>query len=190
MNKPTRKSRPRKGSRSSLTVTIPGLVRSGQDADFREMISVMYGALGRLQTMRRTLAESLGLGSAEFAVVMTLLRLENTTGVRIRRIADDLYVAAANITATVGRLEQTQWVIKTSDPNDSRALAVRLTPQARERLQGFTEQLHFVNDVWFEGTGASDLKSVISFFHRLIDRYEPALAAARSITRASTTKSR
>lgn len=190
MKKPTRKTSARKGSRSSLTITIPGLVQSGQDADFREMISVMYGALGRLQTMRRTLAESLGLGSAEFAVVMTLLRLESTGGVRIRRIADDLYVAAANITATVGRLEETQWVVKTSDPNDSRALAVRLTPQSRERLHQFTEQLHFVNDVWFEGTNVSDLKSVILFFHRLIDRYEPALAAARSIARASGAKSR
>lgn len=175
---------------SGLTVTIPGLVRSGQDVDFRDMISVMYGALGRLHTMRRTLAEGLGLGSAEFAVVLTLLRLENTGGVRIRRIADDLYIAAANITATVGRLEQMQWVVKTSDPKDSRALAVRLTPQARARLTAFASELHFINDIWFEGTTAGELKAVIAFFRRLIDHYEPALAAARSLMRSATTDQR
>jgi DNA-binding MarR family transcriptional regulator len=189
MKRTTRKAvAARKGARSKLTVTIPGLVRSGRDAEFREMISVVYGALGRLQTMRRTLAEALDLGSAEFAVVMTLLRLESNTGVRVRRIADDLYVAAANITATVGRLEETNWVVKAPDPTDSRALAIRLTAEARQRLQNFADQLHLVNDVWFQGITSNDLRSVILFFHRLIDQYEPALAAARSIARTSSSR--
>src|SRR5262249_30121459 len=74
-----------------LTVTVPDLIDAGGDAEFREMISLMYAAVGRLTTMRRTLARSLGLTSAQFAVLMTLLRLDTRTGVKIRDIADDLY---------------------------------------------------------------------------------------------------
>ncbi|MGE3150210.1 MAG: MarR family winged helix-turn-helix transcriptional regulator [Pseudorhodoplanes sp.] len=171
--------RRRRTANPHLTITLPDLVRSGEDIDFREMISLMYATLGRLQTMRRTLAHSLGLGSAEFAVVMALLRIEDVSGVSIRRIADDLYVAAANVTVTISKLEEMGWVIKSSDPTDSRALAIRLTPAARQRLSAFADRLHFVNDVWFQGTTRTELKAVVSFFRNLISQYEPALSVAR-----------
>lgn len=182
MTKPTRSRRQSKSSRPPLTVTIPGLVQSGRDADFREMVGLMYAALGRLQTMRRTLARSMGLSSAEFAVVMAVRRLENESGVRIRRIADDLYVAAANVTATVGRLEESGWVVKTSDPTDSRALGVRLSKRARNRVNALLQELHFVNDVWFRGTTGEELQAIISFYRRLIAQYRAALNKARELT--------
>src|SRR5262249_58156919 len=121
-------------------------------------------ALGRLQTMRRTLAQALGLSSSEVAVIITLLRLDDGSGLRIRRIADELYVAAANVTVTVLKLEKGGWVAKTPDPLDSRAVAIKLTPQARTRLGEFAVNLHFVNDLWFRGTTRKQLEPAASFF--------------------------
>jgi DNA-binding MarR family transcriptional regulator len=168
-----------------LTITLPALVQSGRDADFREMISLLYAALGRLQAMRRTLAESLDLGGAEFAVVIALFRIDSKPGVSIRSIADHLYVAAANVAVTVSKLEQMGWVAKTSNPTDSRALAIRLTSQARRRLNAYADRLRLVNDAWFWGTTEAECRAVISFFRHLIDQYEPALNIARELTRVN-----
>jgi DNA-binding MarR family transcriptional regulator len=145
----------------------------------------MYAALGRLQTMRRTLAQALGLSSSEFAVIITLLRAEQGTGLRIRRIADELYIAAANVTFTVLKLEKMGWVAKTADPIDSRAVAIKLTSHARARLSAFADNLHFVNDQWFRGTTRKEFEAVVSFFRHLIDHYQPALDAARELARTA-----
>jgi DNA-binding MarR family transcriptional regulator len=171
-----------------LTVTVPDLIDAGGDAEFREMISLIYAAVGRLTTMRRTLARSLGLTSAQFAVLMTLLRLGTRTGVKIRDIADDLYIAAANVTVTVGELEALGWLAKTSDPTDSRALAIKLTDKAGKRLGAFSRRLHLVNDRWFQDTSKTELTAVVSFFRQLIDRYDSALNAAREFDRRPSRK--
>jgi DNA-binding MarR family transcriptional regulator len=187
--KQTKRKRAPKPAESSLTVTIPSLIRSGRDADFGEMISLMYAALGRLQTMRRTLAKSLGLSASEFAVIITLLRAQEGSGLRIRRIADELHVAAANVTVTVVKLEKMGWVAKTPDPKDSRAVAINLTPQARARLRAFANGLHQVNDIWFQGTTQQEFDAVFSFFRHLIYHYPPALNMARELARTARHKS-
>jgi DNA-binding MarR family transcriptional regulator len=175
---------------SNLTVTIPSLITSGRDTDFGELISLMYAALPRLQTMRRTLARTLDLSSSEFAVIITLFRAEDRAGLRIRRIADELHVAAANVTATVVQLEKAGWVAKTPDPKDSRAVAISLTQQARTRLSAFAESLHDVNDVWFRGTTREEFKAVVSFLRHLIYRHQSALTAAKELPRLSISKRR
>jgi hypothetical protein len=78
-------------------------------------------------------------------------------------------------------------VAKTSDPTDSRALAVRLTARARKRLNAFVDRLKLVNDAWFWGTTEPELRAVVSFFRHLIDQYEPALNIARELTRTAKT---
>lgn len=180
--------RDRRISSTNLTVTIPSLIRSGRDSDFGEMISLMYAALPRLQTIRRTLAQSLDLSSSEFAVIITLLRAEDRAGLRIRRIADELHVAAANVTATVVKLERMGWVAKTPDPKDNRAVAISLTQKARSKLDAFAENLHYVNDVWFQGTTRDEFKAVVSFLRHIINRYQPALNAARELNQTFGSK--
>ena len=167
-----------------LTVSIPSLIHAGRDRQFGEMIALMYAMLGRLQTIRRFLAKALDLSSSEFAVVITLHRA-NADGLRIRGIADELHVAAANVTATVTRLERSGWVTKGPDERDSRAVSIRLSRKAKERMDAFADTLHAVNDVWFEGTSSSEFKAVVALFRRLIDRYGPTVDVARKIGRKS-----
>jgi DNA-binding MarR family transcriptional regulator len=176
---------------TDVTVTIPSLVHTGHDADFGEMISLMYASLARLQTMRRTLAKFLHLSSSEFAVIITLLRADHGgAGLRIGRIAGELHVAAANVTATVARLERIGWLTKSPDPNDSRAVAVRLTNQGHARLGLLADKLHVVNDLWFKGMTKAEFKAVVSFFRRLVRQYPPALNAARGLGRVSRRRTR
>jgi hypothetical protein len=74
------------------------------DAEIRDMTALMYAAMGRLQVIRRTFASSLGLNSAEFAVLISLHRAQ--AGARIKELAESIHIAAANVTATVKSLER------------------------------------------------------------------------------------
>lgn len=190
--KPRKSHRTKRTSKTRsahLTVSIPSLIHAGRDHQFGEMIALMYATLGRLQTIRRFLAMALGLSSSEFAIVITLQRAP-ATGLRIRNIADELHVAAANVTATVAKLEREGWVIKGPDELDSRAVLIQLSPKAKERMDAFADMLHSVNDIWFEGTTSAEFKAVLSFFRRLIDQYSPALDAARNYGRRARAPAR
>lgn len=153
------------------------------DADIRELTGLLYAATSRFQVLRRTFASSIGLTSAEFAVVMSLHSLDATRGIRIRELADRLHVAAANCTATVKKLEKKKWVSKLLDPDDSRALSVQLTPASRLRLDNFFLTIHPVNEVWFSQVTKEDRHAVKKSLSRLIDQYPAALQVARAIKR-------
>jgi len=180
MKKSKSKERKRAGT-AHLTVTIPSLVHSGRDQDFGEMIALMYATLGRLQTMRRHLANALDLNASEFAVVITLLRTSKDGGLRVRSIADELHVAAANVTATVAKLERSGWISKKPDPKDNRAISIQLTRHARGKMQSFADALHSVNDVWFQDTTDQEFRAIVVFFKHLIRRYPAAVAIARGL---------
>jgi len=176
------KSRQRKyASAAQLTVTLPSLVHSGRDHDFGEMIALLYATLGRLQTMRRHLANALDLNASEFAVVITLLRTAKEGGLRVRSIADELHVAAANVTATVAKLERSGWVAKKPDPKDNRAISIQLTRHARSKMQLFASGLHSVNDAWFRDTTDQEFRAVVTFCKHLIQRYPAAVGLARGL---------
>jgi DNA-binding MarR family transcriptional regulator len=175
--KPARKVQP-----APLTVSIPSLIHASRDQQFGEMIALMHAMFGRLQTIRRFLAKALGLSSSEFAIVITLQR-NPESGLRIRSIAEELHVAAANVTATVTKLERSGWVIKGPDRQDSRAVSIQLSRKAKEKMIAFASMLHSVNDIWFEGTTSPEFNAVVTLFRRLIDQYPPAIEAAKSLDR-------
>jgi DNA-binding MarR family transcriptional regulator len=145
------------------------------------MIALMYATLGRLQTMRRHLANALDLNASEFAVVMTLLRAVKEGGLRVRAIADELHVAAANVTATVAKLERSGWIVKKPDHTDNRAISIQLTRHARNKLESFADGLHSVNDVWFQDITNYEFRAVVTFFKNLIRRYPAAVGLARGL---------
>ena len=44
---------------TETTVSLPNLLVDGSDAEFRELIALLYATSGRLQAMRRELAKAL-----------------------------------------------------------------------------------------------------------------------------------
>jgi len=157
------------------------------DADIRELTAMLYAALGRFQTLRRTFAGLLSLTPAEFAVVMSLHGLERKRGIRIRELADRIHVAPANCTATVTALEKKRWVTKAVDPDDSRALSVKLDARCRSILDEFFRTIHPVNQIWFDHITKSDRATVRRALHFMIEQYPAALQKARMIKRQKKT---
>jgi len=168
---------------SELTTSLPSLLDGGSDADFRELIALLYATSGRLQAMRRDLAKALGVSVAEFSVLTALMYLERQEErIRVRTVADHLRVSGAQVTAIVGKLQSGGWVDKAGDPEDSRAVSLTLTDQTRERLAAFAPHIRTVNDRWFEGTTKEEITAVGEFLRRMVRQYDSASLKARDVT--------
>jgi DNA-binding MarR family transcriptional regulator len=163
------------------TISIATMVRDGDDAAFREFLSLLYAATSRLQAMRRELARSLGLGATDLSVILTIYTSGNSQGLRVKYIADNLHVAAANITASVNNLEKDRWIKKTNDKRDNRAILVSLTAEGQKRVDQFTDKLRNVNDIWFKDISEAERDHVKQFLHRIINQYDNAFHAARMV---------
>jgi DNA-binding MarR family transcriptional regulator len=164
----------RAASRKTLTVTLPELLVEGSDHEFRELIALLYASIGQLQSMRRQLADSLGVSTTELSILLGLHHLSTSGRVRIRQIADHLCIAAPNVTAAISSLEQQGWVGKSTDPSDARAVSIVLTPGASVRLDAFAERCARLNDCWFRGLTRKDMLVVTGFFRRLDQHYDAA----------------
>ena len=96
---------------------------------FRDVVLLFYATIGRLQRLRRLIASSVDLNSAEYSIVAALYRLGPKSGVRIREIA--VHMAPENVTTAVGKLVATKWVVKTIDPDDARAVTLYTRPRGK-----------------------------------------------------------
>jgi len=164
------------------TVTLPEMLVGGNDHMFRELIAVLYASIGQLQSIRRQLATALGVSTTELSVLLALHHLTTMGRVGIRGIADHLRLAATNVTATVNVLQSMGWLVKRSDPDDARALSIRLTQDARYKLNEFASRCAALNDVWFSGLRSEEMKTVVGFFHRLDHQYGAAHAVAQAMS--------
>ena len=146
---------------------------------FRDVVMLLYATTGRLQRLRRLIAASVGLNSAEYSIVAALYRLGPNSSIRIKEIADYLHMAPENVTTAVGKLVASKWIIKTLDPQDQRAVTLRLHRTARKRLDKLTDELGDVNDVWFKEMTAAEIQVLITFLKRVLNGFDGALVKAK-----------
>ena len=137
--------------------TTAGRNSGARQAMFRDLVMLFYATTGRLQRLKRVVASSVGLNSAEYSIVAALYRLGPKRGIRVREIADYLHMAPENVTTAVGKLVETKWVIKTIDPSDARAVTLRLHSAARKRIDMLTSELREINDVRFQEMTAAEI---------------------------------
>lgn len=166
---------------------VPGLNRDVV-LDVDDFITLLYAAGNRLFSLRRNVAKSIGLNSPEFAAILAIARLDQGEGVRIKALADDVHIAATNMTATINALHQNGWVNKLADPEDSRAVRVSLTPTARHRLSVLGERIALINAQWFSGATDEQVKQACQVFNTLLNNYEQTQAIVNALDFSATFK--
>ena len=57
-----------------------------QAMSFRDLVMLFYATTGRLQRLKRVVASSVGLNSAEYSIVAALYRLGPKRGIRVLRL--------------------------------------------------------------------------------------------------------
>jgi DNA-binding MarR family transcriptional regulator len=171
------KSRSRAGA--ALTVTLPQFLVDGTDLQFREFIADLFAAVAGMHSLRRALAKSVGLGAAEFSVLLATWHLQKKGRVGITAISRHLHVAAAHITSEVGKLVQKEFIAKTQDVNDTRAVNLVLTPKGEAVLGRLAPLLQRINDRLFSGNTANAIPIVAKFLNGVADESANSIRMAR-----------
>jgi DNA-binding MarR family transcriptional regulator len=140
------------------------------DAEFRQFIAELFAAAAGMQALRRAIARSVGLGGAEFAVLLAIRRLQRLGPIGIKGLAEHLHVSGPHITDEVTRLVRLGYLQKSPDPADMRALSLKLTKHGSKLLASLAPTLDEINRLLFEGMTAGNMRAQRAFFRRLIER--------------------
>jgi DNA-binding MarR family transcriptional regulator len=173
------KSRAVRGADAELTVSLPQFLVGGTDLQFREFVADLFAATAGMQSLRRALAKSVGLSAAEFSVLLATWHLQKKGRVGITAVARHLHVAAAHVTAEIGKLVHKGFIKKTQDANDTRAVTLVLTNKGEAVLAGLAPLLRRINDRLFSGNSANAIKAVAKFLRHVADESANSIRMAR-----------
>ncbi len=150
------------------------------DAVLREFVADLYAAFSRMRMLRRAIARTVNLSSAEYSVLLGVWYLERRGETTVSALANHLHVAAAHTTAEVGKLVKLGLLIKTPHSKDRRAVGIKLSCTGYEIFQRLSLTLRQINDHLFEGIHYADMVVVHRFFQRIIEQMPASLHVAES----------
>lgn len=169
-------------SNPELTVSLPQFLVDGTDLQFREFVADLFAATGGMQSLRRALAKSVGLSAAEFSVLLATWHLQKRGRVGVSGVARHLHVAAAHVTAEIGKLVRKGFVKKAQDTRDTRAVTLVLTRKGEGVLAKLAPLLRRINDRLFSGNSASAIGVVAKFLRHVADKSANSIRMARNFS--------
>jgi DNA-binding MarR family transcriptional regulator len=164
----------------------PASALAPDDATLREFVADLYAAMAMMRILRQEIASNLSLSVAEYSVLLGVWYLEREGETTVRAIADHLHVAAAHVTAEVGKLVDKGLLTKRPARNDRRAVGIGLTKSARTVLQRLAPMLHDINRPLFVGVSYRDLVTVHRFLRGIIARGYDAIRVAQGFKSSGT----
>ncbi len=170
-------------TRGDLTVSLPQFLVHGTDLDFRDFVADLFAAVAGMHALRRALAASVGLTAAEYAVVLATSHLQKKGTVGVSALAKHLHVAAANVTADIGRLVAKGLLSKRPHPSDTRAVTIALTAQGRAVLSRLAPLLRRINNRLFAGNEPHDIAILSKFLRHLADESGYSVRMAQAFAR-------
>ncbi len=148
------------------------------DAVLREFVSDFYAAMSLMRSLRRGLARTVNLSSAEWSVMLAVWYLQRNGDTTIRAIANHLHVAAAHMTVEVGKLVKAGLLEKRAHPTDGRAVGIHMTKAGGQMFRRIGPILRDVNDSLFVGIPYPDMVIVHRFLRRIIAQGPAAMRIA------------
>jgi DNA-binding MarR family transcriptional regulator len=180
----TRKRASAKSNRNAaLTVSLPQFLVGGTDLQFREFVADLFAASAGMQSLRRALAKSIGLSAAEFSVLLATWYLQRKGRVGITTVAKHLHVAAAHVTAEVGNLARANFIKKTQDSKDTRAVTLVVTKKGEAALSELAPLLRRINDRLFAGNTPNAIGVVAKFLKHVADESTNSVRMVRDFSR-------
>ena len=90
----------------------------------------------RFDTMLERAVEAFDLNKGEFKVLITLRQHNDDFTMSPGELGDELLLSSGAMTNRLDRLESAGLIAREPDPDDRRALIVRLTPEGLRRIDG------------------------------------------------------
>jgi DNA-binding MarR family transcriptional regulator len=148
------------------------------DAALREFISDFSAAGAMMRQLRHRLAETLDLSVAGLSVMLGLWHCQRRGNTSVRDLADHLHVAAAHVTAELGKLVHAALVIKRPSASDGRAVNIQLSNKGHALLDRLAPLLREVNLSLFADVRYGEMLTVQRFFRLVIEQAPEAIRAA------------
>lgn len=169
-----------KQQKPDLTISLPEFLVDGTDRSLREFVADLFAAIAGMRSLRRALANSVGLSAAEFSVLLAVWTLQKRGPQGIGGIARHLHVDATHVTAEVGKLVAKGFLKKRRNPEDTRAVIVGITKLGTTSLTRLAPLLRRINDRLFGGNSASDIAILSKFAKHIADESNNSIRMART----------
>ena len=172
------------------TVSNPGFLDRGSDAEFREAIYAFLQGAGRLSTCREAFGRALGLTGNQFAVLIGVAYRQGLSGVTVRDLSKHIALAPTHVTTEVGRLIEGGLVVKRPNQSDRRSVLVSLSNAGEKAVLNVSPFVRTINDLLFSDITPSDLATVHKVARKLVENSEHAMIELnRHVARVAKRKS-
>ena len=165
-----------------LTVTRSALLRGGSDANFREFLHAFMVFARRVDAVRATLAEQIGVTPPQYEMLSHIRQWQGTPGVTVRRLAEELHCTGAFVTTEIGKLRNAGLVVKRKDPADARRILLRLSARCERALQVIAPVQSQLNDLLFASITPEAFSLLRELMPRLAGDGDRAVAMAAVIS--------
>jgi DNA-binding MarR family transcriptional regulator len=156
------------------------------EPEIQDFITDLFAAAAAMTSVRRAIARRAGVGSTELAILLAVPRLMSDGPVSVRLVAQQLHVAASNITAEVGSLVEAGLLEKIANPSDSRAVQLSITTAGQKFLSSIVPLINQMNAVMFKSLPRSLLVQHGEFYRGIVDRTPRTLAALNAFQHESS----
>ncbi len=158
-----------------LTVSRPALLTERGDHEFREMLHNLLAFSTRLERIRRSFGQKIGVTGQQYTVLISIRQLQGETGVGIRALSDHLSLSGAFLTRETNKLAEAGLITKSPHPEDRRRVKLRVTEEARRRLRELAPVQREINDVLFDPVPPESFSELRGLAHALRESSEHAL---------------
>ncbi len=159
-----------------LTVSRPELLRRKSDEHFRLFVHRLLAFSARLQSIRDSFGEHIGLSGVQYSILVTIAHLDEDDGVSVKDIANHLALSGAFITIETGKLEKNKLVTKKKNPRDGRAVLVKVTPEGNALLADLAPMQVDVNDTLFASLTREDFDRISELLPKMVRDADRACA--------------
>jgi DNA-binding MarR family transcriptional regulator len=176
MKKPKRT----RGHFPPLTVSVPALLESGNDAEFRKLVDDLLLFATQIQDVRKSLSTAMGLTQPQYNILMILAHKAATEEMTVSEMATRMNVSPPFVVVETNKLEAIGLLHKRPSAVDRRRINLHLTNKAISLATNIGPLQMNVNDRLFGSLSARDFRALGSIVGKLIASYGPALEEARA----------
>ena len=156
-----------------MTVSRPGLLARGSDAEFRGLIHDLIAYGHKLDACRDAFAAIAGVSGVQYEILMLVSRAD---GLPVGEVAARLHRSGAFITIEANKLVAAGVLDKASDPADGRRVLLKNTSRSFQLLERLAPYQRRVNDVLFEFLDAKRFRELRALAAQLVGSGDRAVA--------------
>jgi DNA-binding MarR family transcriptional regulator len=160
-------------SKPPLTVSRPGLLARGSDAQFRGLIHDLIAYGHKLDACRDAFAAIAGISGAQYEILMLVSRAD---ALSIGEVAARLHRSGAFITIEANKLVARGILEKAADPADRRKVLLRMNLKSQQLLERLAPYQRRINDVLFEFLDAKRFRQLRALAAELVGAGDRAVA--------------